>query len=285
MMNAGILHPGEMGVSIAASAKNSGYTVFWSSQGRSLATRQRAEEQGFIDTGNLANLCRQSNIIISVCPPHAAETVLEEVIGEGYRGLYLEANAVSPTRVKHMEQSCQGKGIQLVDGSIIGGPAWKPGATVLYLSGEQATYAAEVFNAGPLATKVMDGPVGMASALKMCYASYTKGSTALLCASIALAEGLGVLEALQEQWKREGSGMDTMAAQRATRVTAKAWRFTGEMDEIAATYASIGLPDGFHLAAAEIYRRMAQFKDADETPTIDEVLQALLVQSFDTAEN
>ena len=270
----GILHPGEMGVSLAASAQNSGHAVLWASADRSPATRRRAEKVELQDAGSLANLCAACAVLVSVCPPHAAETLAEQVAACGFHGLYVEANAISPGRVRRMAHSMAAAGIDLVDGGIIGGPAWQPG-TVLYLSGERAGEAAACFSAGPLETHVLDGGAGAASALKMCYAAYTKGATALLCAILAAAEDLGVREALYRHWERDDPGFTQRTDQRARRVTAKAWRFEGEMREIAATFEEAGLPGGFHLAAAEIYRRLAHFKDAD-TPALEDVLQALL---------
>ena len=110
----------------------------------------------------------------------------------------------------------------------------------------------------------------------MCYAAYTKGTTALLCAILGAAERLGVREELQHQWAHDDAGFPDQVAQRVQRVTAKAWRFAGEMDEIAATFQEAGLPGGFHQAAADVYRRMARFKDAPATPDLAEVLAALL---------
>lgn len=274
--NIGILHPGEMGSSIAASAQNGGNTVYWASEGRSAATRARAEKIGLRDAGSLAKLCSQCELILSVCPPHAAEDLAREVAGAGFHGLYLDANAISPARVRRMAQALADSGIHLVDGGIIGGPAWTPGATWLYLSGPRAAEVAACFSAGLAATRVIGDEIGQASALKMCFAAYTKGSTALLCAVIAAAERLGVRDDLYRQW---GMG-DAKAPERnelaLRRVTAKAWRFAGEMDEIAATFQEAGLPEGFYLAAAEVYRRMAEFKDAPDVPGLTEVLAALL---------
>jgi len=167
-------------------------------------------------------------------------------------------------------------GAAFVDGGIIGGPAWEPKRTWLYLSGEQAQGAAALFSAGPLETAVIGDEVGKASALKMCYAAYTKGNSALLCAIMASAEALGVREDLERQWSRGGSDFAEQTTNRVRRVTGKAWRFAGEMDEIAATFESAGLPGGFHAAAGKIFERMACFKDATSTPELDAVLDALL---------
>jgi 3-hydroxyisobutyrate dehydrogenase-like beta-hydroxyacid dehydrogenase len=170
----------------------------------------------------------------------------------------------------------ESNGIRFIDGGIIGGPAWKPKETWLYLSGRDAEIIANCFSKGPLETKIIGDEIGKASALKMCYAAYSKGTTALLAAILATAEALGVRAELYQQWGRDDPGFVKQVEGRTTRVTAKAWRFEGEMREIASTFREAGLPDGFHEAAAEVYRRMAGFKDAPEMPKLEEVLKALL---------
>jgi len=280
MAKIGILHPGEMGISIAASAITSRHQVYWASQGRRDKTRTRAEKHDLVDLGSLAQLCQNSEIIFSVCPPHAAEDVAKSVIETGFEGSYLDANAISPQRAVKIGQMMETAGIRFIDGGIIGGPAWRPKGTRLYLSGKYANVIADCFSNGPLETKIIGEEIGKASALKMCYAAYSKGTTALLAAILATAESLGVRDELYQQWDMGDSGFSEQVNRRTTRVTSKAWRFEGEMDEIASTFQGAGLPNGFHEAAAEIYRRMADFKDSPETPQLNYVLNALLKQVF-----
>ena len=170
----------------------------------------------------------------------------------------------------------QAAGIRFVDGGIIGGPAWTPKETWLYLSGAHAEEIAACFLNGPLETKIISDETGKASALKMCYAAYSKGTTALLAAIIAAAESLGVREDLSAHWDMDHEGFSDRVTSRVTRVTAKAWRFEGEMREIASTFQGAGLPDGFNNAAAEIYHRLADFKDTTATPTLQEFIESLL---------
>jgi 3-hydroxyisobutyrate dehydrogenase-like beta-hydroxyacid dehydrogenase len=272
----GILYPGEMGISIAASALNAGHAVYWASEGRSSDTHNRAAKFALRDTLTVANLCAECAILVSVCPPHAAATVANHVLAAGFTGLYLDANAISPQRVTHIGQAMTEAGIAFVDGGIIGGPAWEPGRTWLYLSGPQAAEIAACFSAGPLATHVLGATIGTASALKMCYAAYTKGTTALLCAILATAERLRVREALEQQWAHEDAAFAEQVSKRVRGVTAKAWRFAGEMEEIAMTFRDAGMPGDFHAAAATIYHRLAHFKDTETTPMLEDVLAALL---------
>jgi 3-hydroxyisobutyrate dehydrogenase-like beta-hydroxyacid dehydrogenase len=274
-MRIGILHPGEMGSSIAAAAQKGGHTVLWASDGRSAETRERATKLGLEDAGSLADLCAACALIISVCPPHAAEALAQSVLAAGFRGLYVDANAISPRRAVAMGQAMAAAGAAFVDGSIIGGPAWTPGATTLYLAGERAAEAAACFAGSPLVTHVLGAEPGRASALKMCFAGYGKGLTALLAAVLASAEQLGVRAELQAHWSQTDPALAKDAGRRVQGSARKAWRFVGEMDEIAATFRDAGLPGGFHEAAAELYRRLDGYKSAGAAPPLDDILAAL----------
>ena len=276
----GILHPGEMGASVAATLKNGGQEVYWASEGRSAQTVQRAKAQQLQDLFSLEGICQSCDVLVSVCPPHAAEALVEAVVQCGFRGLYLDANAISPARSRRMDERIRAGGADYVDGGITGGPAWERGTTWLLLSGEKAEETAAYFAAGPLETEVLSERIGDASALKMCFAGLTKGHGALQSAVLAAAEGEGLRAALERQWQRRDETMPQQAEQRARNLTAKAWRFAGEMDEIADFFAEQGLPDGFHRAAAAVYRRLAHFKDESKTPALSLVLAALLQEEI-----
>jgi 3-hydroxyisobutyrate dehydrogenase-like beta-hydroxyacid dehydrogenase len=271
----GILHPGEMGISIAASAKNSGCDVYWTSEGRSPATRERAAKLGLHEARTLAELCEECPIIVSVCPPHAAEDLANEVLKTGFHGLFAEANAIAPQRTIKIGETMSKAGVSFVDGGIVGLPSTKPGATRLYLSGLRAEEVAACFSAGPLETKVLGTEIGKASALKMCYAANTKGAVALLAAILATAESLGVREALFEQWRHDDPEFPAQVEKRIQANAPKAWRFVGEMGEISRTFSAAGAPGEFHAAAANIYERLARFKGSRTPPTLEQILAAL----------
>ena len=274
--NIGILHPGKMGISVAASLQKGGHTVYWLSDGRSPATQQRADEFGLLDAKTLAAFCETCEIIVSVCPPHAAEAVAKQVLAHAFQGLYVDANAISPQRSVHIGELMENGGIAYVDGGIVGGPAWEPGKTWLHLSGERAEEVAELFQSGPMETNIVGEEIGKASALKICFAAYTKGTTALLSAILATAEALDVRQELMQQWSKYWPDFADETEQRVRRVTAKAWRFAGEMEEIAATFQNSGLPGEFHEGAGEVYRRIAKYKDSPAVPPIDTVLKSLM---------
>jgi 3-hydroxyisobutyrate dehydrogenase-like beta-hydroxyacid dehydrogenase len=234
----GLLHPGEMGAAVGTALASAGHTVLWASEGRSEATRARAG--AFEDAGTVAELAARSDVVFSIVPPHAARDVAASV--QPLRGIYVDANAVSPETARSLGVP------RLVDGGIVGGPP----APHLYLSGAEAATVAELFTGSPIETFV----VADASALKCAFAAYTKGSTALALAAREYARRTGVEQALLAEWTQLGVRADE------SRVAAKAWRFVGEMEEIANAFADEDLPPGFHEAAAEIYRAIGR-------PTVD----------------
>ena len=272
----GLLHPGEMGASLGAAARAAGTSVCWASDGRSDASRRRADEAGIDDVHTLAALAARSDVIISVCPPEAAKSLAESVLGTGYTGIFVDANAVSSATARDLAGTIEAAGGQFVDGGIIGPPARRQGTTRLYLSGTRASSVASVFQ-GSLLEAVVIGPrPGAASALKMSYAAWTKGSAALLTAIRALARAEGVETALLEEWSLSQPGLEARSAAGARNNAFKAWRFAGEMREIADTFEASGLPGGFHQAAAEIYQRLAVYKDCDPAPELSEVIDTIL---------
>ncbi|MGI8876854.1 MAG: DUF1932 domain-containing protein [Egibacteraceae bacterium] len=269
-----LLHPGAMGASVGAAAVAAGATVVWVGEGRSAATRARAGEVGLEDAGRLADALGAADAVLSVCPPHAATQVAEAVASEGFAGIYVDVNAVSPATAERVGDAVTAAGASYTDGGIVGPPAWQPGTTRLYLSGAQADAVAAWFAGGPLEAIPLSGGPTAASALKAAYAAWTKGSAALLLAVRALAGANGVEAALLDEWDRSLPELSGRSASTAARTAPKAWRFSGEMDEIADAFAAAGLPDGFHRAAAEVYGRLARFKGAGGVDA-EQVLDAL----------
>ncbi|MEM8766048.1 MAG: DUF1932 domain-containing protein [Pseudomonadota bacterium] len=257
-MKIGLVNPGAMGASLGAALVRSGHNVLWQAAGRSPATQARAEAAGLTPVQSIDALA-ESEALLSVCPPDAALSVAETVLGAGFDGLYVDANAVAPMTAKNLAVMV---GSRFVDGGIIGPPAARPGTTRLYLSGEHAAEVCDWFSDPVLGVHVVPGEAGAASALKMCFAAYTKGTSALLLAIRALATAEGVDEALLAEWAISQPDLALRSEGAARGTAGKAWRFVGEMEEIAATFADNALPGDFHEAAAEIYQRMAPLKDA-----------------------
>jgi len=269
-MSIGVLHPGEMGVSVAQALADAGHDPCWVSTGRSPATRARAAAFTAVET--LPELLARASAVISVCPPHAALAQAQQVAAAGFSGTYVDANAVAPSTAARIAQVV---GPGYVDGGIIGPPALTPGTTRLYVSGPGAGEVAQWFGGAMLQAIAISAQTTAASSLKMAYAAFTKGSSALLLAVNALAEHAGVRDTLVAEWMISQPGLDKRSANTALGTSPKAWRFVGEMEEISRTFAEAGLPGEFHQAAAEVYQRMAELKDQPPSD-LEKVLQALL---------
>jgi 3-hydroxyisobutyrate dehydrogenase-like beta-hydroxyacid dehydrogenase len=245
----GLLHPGEMGAAIGALLVEAGNVVLWCPQGRSEETAGRAAAAGLTGVDDL----RDADVILSVCPPHAALEVARSL--QGTSALVIDANAVSPMTATRIGELI---GERWVDGGIVGPPPGQAGTTRLYLSGPHALEASRLFDGTRLEPVVLAGSPVAASAVKMAYAAWTKGSAALLLAALASAGANGVEEALRAEWARSQPGLDARWQSAEDSAAAKGWRWVGEMNEIASTFAAAGLPSGFHEAAAEMFERAAR---------------------------
>ena len=271
-----LLHPGNMGASIGAAAAAGGNRVLWASSGRGQATRKRAEQAGLHDAGTLAEAVRQAEVVLSVCPPHAAIDVARAVAAEKFSGTYLDANAVSRATAEEIGAIVSAGGASYVDGGIIGSPVKQAGTTRLYLSGARAAEVAELFRGSMLDARPIGAVPGQASALKIAYAAWTKGTDALVLAIRALAAHEGVDQALLDEWSISQPALAKKCDRAAAVAVPKAWRYVGEMQEIAEAFENAGLPGGFHEAAAQICQRLTCFKDQTDPPlTMTRVLPAL----------
>lgn len=266
----GFLHPGAMGSELANCCLAN--RRIWVDAGRSRATVDRAGAAGLEAVPSLGELAQLADVVVAICPPAAAAEVARDVVAAGFTGIYLDANAIAPERSCSIGELFE----RYVDGSLIGPPPTSPGATRLYLSGpaELTDAVAELWQGTNVDARSIGTEPGEASALKMAYAGWTKGSAALLLAVASLAQSESVMDALRTEWELSQRGLTARLKASAVATAPKAWRFAGEMQEIAATFAAAGLPDGFHLGAADLYERLAEFKNAN--PTEEDVLSRLL---------
>jgi 3-hydroxyisobutyrate dehydrogenase-like beta-hydroxyacid dehydrogenase len=257
-----------MGVSIASSAIDAGCEVYWASAGRRPVTQERAEAAGLKDAVTIARMCELCPVIISVCPPEFAWDVARAVAATGFQGILADVNALTPQNKVEMASL----GLRFADGGIIGLPSRTPGETTLFLSGPAAQEVAECFKDGAIAAVNMGPEVGRATALKVLFAAYNKGSIALFAALYAAAEHYGVLPELKGQLIHRGLSTEKIEAQ-IVRAAPKAWRWVAEMHEISETLEAAGMPGEFHLAAAKIYERLAGMKD--QSPALEETIRTL----------
>ena len=230
-----------MGSAVAGQLLVRGIPVVWASEARSEATARRAA--GFEDVGTADALAARSDVILSICPPHAAHEVAGSVAG--FEGIYVDANAIAPATARDV----LGAFVRGVDGGIVGGPS----SPRLYLSGPDAPEVARLFEGTGADAVVVSAEIGTASAVKVTYAAWSKGTAAMLLDILELARAEGVEEALLAEWEDSIPELLPRLESARRSAEAKGWRWVGEMEEIANAFAAHGLPDGFHRAAAEVF--------------------------------
>ena len=186
MATVGLLHPGEMGAAVGGCLVSVGHEVLWDPAGRSRASTGRALAAELTGV-KFDRVIERSSVLLSICPPHAALDVAEQVAAAGYAGIYVDANAISVATAEQVSGIVTAAGASYVDGGIIGMPPEIAGHTRLYLSGPRANEVRVLFGRSALEARIADGPLYGASAVKMAYAAWTKGSSALLLAARALA--------------------------------------------------------------------------------------------------
>jgi 3-hydroxyisobutyrate dehydrogenase-like beta-hydroxyacid dehydrogenase len=271
----GVIHPGEMGAGVAGALVSSGHTGLWAGEGRSEDTRRRAKEVGLVDVGDLAALIEACEIILSICPPHAALDVARDV--SGFKGVYVDANAISPAHASEVASIVQSGGASYVDGGIIGAPP-PAKSTWAFFSGTGAAEIATMFRDAEIKTSLLEQQGDFAaSAAKMAYAGWNKGTLAMMLGIRAMAKANGVEETLLEVWTATSPDLLKVALRAAFNAEDRGWRWDGEMREIAATFTDAGLPGGFHEAAGEIYSRVPRKMEATvDDATLAEVLDLIL---------
>jgi 3-hydroxyisobutyrate dehydrogenase-like beta-hydroxyacid dehydrogenase len=259
---------------LGAALASRGFRVLWASQGRSIQTAARAKAASLEDACTIEQAVKAAEVVVSVCPPHAALALAREVAADGFGGIDVDANAISPATAREIGTVIEAAVETFVHGGIIGLPPTAQQQPTLYLSGNQAATIAALFTGTNIHAEVIEGEAGAASALKMCYAVFTKGTTALLIAVGALAEHEGVESLLLESWRRTLPDV-VRQFEYAAAAASNAWRWSGEMEEIAPSFGEAGLPEGFHRAAVQVYRRLESFKNRARPPSMAEVTQAM----------
>ncbi|MEU3073312.1 NAD(P)-dependent oxidoreductase [Streptomyces laurentii] len=261
-----LLHPGSMGAAVAAQAVAAGHDVLWVPQGRSEATYRRAKQAGATACDSLTEALARSAVVLSVCPPQAAEDVAAEVAAHAFTGVYVDANAVSPQRMRRVAEEIR-PGSAVVDGAIFGPPPGAGRAARLYLAGDSTALGRveRLFTDTALHVCRAGDAIGSASALKMAFAGYQKAARTLAGVAHALADAHGVGEQLTAEAEVMASAI-LSDPEYLPSVAARAWRWAPEMGEIADTLRAADLPTDLAEATARVMGRWERDKDRYDLP-------------------
>ncbi|WP_329177610.1 DUF1932 domain-containing protein [Streptomyces sp. NBC_01477] len=276
----GLLHPGSMGAAFGAQMRARGHTILWCPDGRSDATRLRAEDAD-LQPAALAELVARSEVLLALCPPAAAEEVAAAVAAvraASADAIYVEANAVAPSRVQRVAELLAP--MPVVDAAVVGSPPAGGKTPTLYLACAyaQTDRIVQLFAGTDIQTHVLGDGLGAASALKLAYTSYQKVSRVLAAVAYGAADAYGVGdELLAIAAKRTRSYL--VETDYIPKTAARAWRWGPEIEDAAGLLADAGLPDSLMHAAAATLARWDGNKD--QQLTLVEALEALRGESDD----
>lgn len=269
----GIMSPGDMGHAIGRALGAADFDVIACLKGRSERTQRLAASAGIREVTDLDTLARQADVILSILVPSeavvAAENMAEAIRNTGSTPVYVDCNAIAPSTADQIGHIITRAGGRFIDGGIIGGPPGPKEVTRLYVSGPDDDQLQELDGHG-IMVRQLGGEVGRASGIKMCYASLTKGTAALNTAALLTAQSLGLSDELYRELE-ESQTARLQSMQSIRGLSAKAFRWVGEMEEIAKTYAEAGVTSHFHDGAAEVFRAIAESEIGHERPeTLDQ---------------
>ncbi|MDE0389673.1 MAG: DUF1932 domain-containing protein [Rhodospirillales bacterium] len=282
-----ILSPGDMGGGVGAVLARHGHDVIACVAGRSQETRVRAERSGFRLAPDLDSLLAAAELVLSILPPEAAVGLARDVAAamrrSGSAPPYADCNAVSPETTRAMSALFEGTGAPFIDAGIIGAaPRPDRPPTRFYVSGDAAGLM-DVLDGKDISVRHVGPEIGRASAVKMCYASITKGTNALHTAAMTVADALGVGETARAEIDESLPAVMKHMRGAIPRLPADAGRWVGEMEEIASTYASAGVTPQFHQGAAETFRLLDSTpygretrETMDTTRTLEDTIAACL---------
>ena len=283
----GVMSPGDMGSGVGGILVRSGLRVITSLKGRSEASSTRAAEQGIVDVGSLDDVVASSDLMLSILVPSEAlvfaASAAESIVRTNSHVAFADCNAVSPATGVKIGKIITAAGGMFIDAGIIGGSPRTGAIPRFYASGEHAGILAELDGKG-MSVPVMRGAIGRASGLKMLYAALTKGTAALHASTLMAAKSLGLFDDLIHELEQSQSGTLT-AMGRVNSISAQAFRWIGEMEEIASTFEDAGVTPNIHAGAAETFQKISDSSigrervgTVDQDRTLEDTVAAMLVK-------
>jgi len=261
----GVIAMGEMGSATARRLRERGATVVTSLAGRSAASAARAEKAGAIPVSTDDEFVAQSDFILSIVPPGDAVALAERLAPAikraGRKTVYVDCNAISPQTAEEIGDVLKGSGCTYVDAGIVGPPPSATTRTIFYASGPGAKDFARLGDYG-LTVRVMEGPNGAASAMKLSYAGITKGCTAICSAMMLGSTRGGTADALLQELSESQPMLLNWMRGFVSRMPPKAYRWVAEMEEIAQFQGDDPAARDMYLGVARFYQQIAAALDA-----------------------
>jgi 3-hydroxyisobutyrate dehydrogenase-like beta-hydroxyacid dehydrogenase len=273
----GVIAQGTMGSGVGRRLRESGAEVRTLLSGRSPASAERARAAGMIAAADERALLDGADFFLSILPPGEAEPLARRLAPTlavlDRKPVYIDCNAVSPQSAIRIGEVIAPTGAHFVDAGIIGGPP-RPGySPAIYASGPAARQTAVLRDWG-IDWRVIEGPIGAASGVKMSYAGITKGTTAIAAAMLLGAARFGCAEALIAELSSSQPQMLARMRNSIPGMYDKAYRWVAEMEEISDFLEENPPSHDIYAAIARLYDYLAA-AHAEAQPGRDNAIRTL----------
>jgi L-threonate 2-dehydrogenase len=273
----GVIAQGMMGSGVGRRLRETGAEVRTVLSGRSAASAERSKAADMVAVADERALLSGADFFLSILPPGEAEPLAQHLAPAlkalDRKPVYVDCNAVSPQTAIRIGEIIAPTGADFVDGGIIGGPP-RPGySPTIYASGPTAGQTAVLRDWG-IDWRVIEGPVGAASALKMSYAGITKGTTAIASAMLLGAARFGCADALIAELTESQPEMLARFREGIPRMYDKAYRWVAEMEEISDFLEQNPPSRDIYAAVARLYAHLAE-AEAEKEPGPDNAVRTL----------
>ncbi len=261
-----IIAQGAMGSAVARRLTRHGVTVLTSLEGRGPKSRQRAEAAGMQDVDD-QRLVDEASVVLSIVPPADAAALAGRFAARlgaaAHAPVFVDCNAVAVSTAIDIGRGLEQAGGRFVDGAIIGGPPKEDDrGPAIYVSGERAGELAGLSAYG-LDVRVIDGPIGAASALKLSYAGITKGLVAIATTMILAADRAGAGPALKAELAASQPQLLARFTRSVPDMYPKAYRWVEEMHAISEFIGEEFAESVIYQGAAGLYQRLADDVEGD----------------------
>lgn len=261
-----VIAAGGMGAPVGARLVENGVKVVTALGGRSPASVKRAKDAGMVGVSDAE--IAQADFLLSIVPPKEAlplaQWLAPALRAANSKPVYVDCNAVNPQTAAQIADVIAQANCPFADAGIIGGPPRAGyGGPHFYVSGPDARRV-EVLKDYGLSIRVMDGPNGAASALKMSYGGITKGLTAVGTAMVLAAHRGGVADVLRRELAESQPALTTYLTRSVPDMFGKAYRWVAEMEQIAG-YTGSEAAETMYEGIAELYERLAADNEGDKT--------------------
>jgi putative dehydrogenase len=272
-----VMAQGTMGAGVGKRLNERGAEVRTLLSGRSEASAGRARAAGMRPAADERELLAGADYFLSILPPDQAEALAERLAPAlqslPVKPVYVDCNAISPQTAQRVAAIVEPTGAAFVDGGIIGGPPREGYSPAIYASGPDAERTTALKDWG-IDWRIIEGPIGAASGLKMSYAGITKGTTAIAAAMLLGAARFGCADALIAELSASQPEMLKRMQRNIPGMYDKAYRWVGEMQEISDFLDANAPSSEMYRGIAGLYQYLAA-AEAEDKPAVDNAIKTL----------